>query len=148
MLQDTSSIAVGSFSGSPSAYGTFDQGGNVHEYTQDSVLGGGFDSSASRLLPTARPSRTPQENKSIGFRVAQIADNFQNRLQVVNSSQQSNGFALSWYPQGVIVKIQRRTSLMEGTWEQLSNYGSYYSMGMFIDTSAPPDQAFYRIIIE
>jgi hypothetical protein len=78
---------VGAFAGSPSAYGTFDQGGNVYEFNEAIVfpessrgLRGGFyrrlvhagvDDDAFTLLASARDTVDPTyEGDGIGFRVA------------------------------------------------------------------------------
>src|SRR5262249_26247719 len=71
-------VPVGSYSGSPSPYGTFDQGGNVFEWTetehadQDRVVrGGGFDQGYGDLRSEWRDTAPDNiESASIGFRVA------------------------------------------------------------------------------
>ena len=83
---------VGEFEDSASAYGTFDQGGNVAEltssrfdptiaspYANDSdvfVPGGNFDFSPERLLATTAIPDAPEtfEDYTFGFRVAKIAE--------------------------------------------------------------------------
>jgi formylglycine-generating enzyme required for sulfatase activity len=73
---------VGSYTGSPSAAGTFDQGGNVHEWTEAirSVSfrvsrGGSFESAPSILGASFRGSTGPGGiGRSIGFRVAMIPE--------------------------------------------------------------------------
>lgn len=74
---------VGSYASSLSAYGTFDQGGNVYEWN-DSILlnalrglrGGDFDSSAEFDFPRSemRSANTPDsELDGYGFRIASLA---------------------------------------------------------------------------
>ena len=67
----------GSFSGSPSFYGTYDQSGNVGEWTDRSgspltIRGGSWrDDQAGRLSSANRQSRTPtSEEQTFGFRLA------------------------------------------------------------------------------
>ncbi len=69
----------GSFSGSPSFYGTYDQSGNVGEWTDRSgspltIRGGSWrDDQASRLSYANRQSRTPtSEDQTFGFRLAML----------------------------------------------------------------------------
>ena len=69
--------AVGTYSGDPSSYGTFDQGGNVWEWN-DAVIGssrefrgGGFDGYDFDLRSSSRPPAGPTyEGPTVGFRVA------------------------------------------------------------------------------
>jgi sulfatase modifying factor 1 len=65
---------VGAFTNSASAYGTFDQGGNVAEWTETSGRGGGFNApmliSAFRSYPVGRGGT----NADIGFRIAYIPE--------------------------------------------------------------------------
>jgi formylglycine-generating enzyme len=67
---------VGVFANSPSGYGTFDQGGNVREWTDTPlapgfvVRGGAFLSDPDELTAAARSGFTPQYRRTIGFRVA------------------------------------------------------------------------------
>jgi formylglycine-generating enzyme required for sulfatase activity len=73
-------VPVGSYPGSPSPYGTLDQGGNVWEWTetlyqyQDRVIrGGSFDQGYGDLRSEWRDSAPDSiEIASIGFRVAAI----------------------------------------------------------------------------
>lgn len=74
---------VGSFSNSASAYGTFDQGGNVYEWN-DSIWfdserghrGGGWDIGEATLKSTDRFTKAPPEfgNEDVGFRVAAVPE--------------------------------------------------------------------------
>lgn len=73
---------VGTFTASPSPYGTFDQGGNVREWN-DSILdgryrgslGGSFGDGAGALASSFRSSYDPTyENYDIGFRVASVPE--------------------------------------------------------------------------
>jgi formylglycine-generating enzyme required for sulfatase activity len=76
---------VGSYTGSSSPYGTFDQGGNVWEWN-DAIIsgpnrayrglrGGAFNASASYLAASCRCSLGPEyELNDIGFRVASIPE--------------------------------------------------------------------------
>jgi formylglycine-generating enzyme len=75
--------AVGTFAGSPSAYGTFDQGGNVDEWTDTTkstqfgvariTRGGAWNSGGlnNDVSPTSTALPTDRTNK-IGFRLATI----------------------------------------------------------------------------
>ena len=78
-----SPTAVGSYSGSDSPYGTFDQGGNVAEWneaiifgTDRGVRGGSFNSfGAHDLAASDRANVTPtHEERVFGFRVASIPE--------------------------------------------------------------------------
>ena len=67
---------VGAFTNSPSAYGTFDQGGNVAEKTETSVNGGAFDVgalAASVHLEVGAAGRTAAGD-NMGFRVAYVPE--------------------------------------------------------------------------
>jgi len=72
---------VGAFSNSASAYGTFDQGGNVWEWN-DAVVGssrgrrgGSWDLNGLRLQASLRGSGAPtDENDALGFRVASVPE--------------------------------------------------------------------------
>ena len=75
-----SSTDVGAYSGDPSSYGTYDQGGNVKEW-DDAVIsgssrgyrGGGWYGWGNNLRSTARPFYDPSsENNLLGFRVASV----------------------------------------------------------------------------
>jgi sulfatase modifying factor 1 len=75
---------VGSYSGSPSPYGTFDQGGNAWEWNETligsmrGVRGGAWTQPASYLQSLARvsadPASTPTDIAVVGFRVVQVPE--------------------------------------------------------------------------
>jgi formylglycine-generating enzyme required for sulfatase activity len=73
---------VGSYPGSASPYGTFDQGGNVYEWTEAiiggssrAIRGGSFDSSPSFLAAAAHGHGSPVAHSgSLGFRLAMIPE--------------------------------------------------------------------------
>jgi len=72
---------VGEFENSPSPYGTFDQGGNVWEWTEAvdalgrGVDGGGFDNFSTALYAPRRNFTNPTaEQKGIGFRLAVVPE--------------------------------------------------------------------------
>jgi formylglycine-generating enzyme len=71
--------AVGAYTGSPSPYGTFDQGGNVWEWNEQvvsgsyrGIRGGGFASSGPAALAASSPNfdGPGNEDENVGFRVA------------------------------------------------------------------------------
>ena len=73
---------VGSYSGASSPYGTFDQGGNVQEWTDSivdeskrAVRGGGYNASKGRaLLSTFRyPTNSDIKQLNIGFRISSLS---------------------------------------------------------------------------
>jgi len=77
---------VGFFTDSPSSYGTYDQGGNVREWTSDSVItlqgeemiapGGSFEESSDQLLSTNANKKSFPPScriKTIGLRVCSLA---------------------------------------------------------------------------
>ena len=76
-----STTNVGTYSGDPSSYGTFDQGGNVGEWndgiiydTQRVRRAGRFDNVESSLAAYTHGGGSPtSETNSLGFRVASIA---------------------------------------------------------------------------
>jgi formylglycine-generating enzyme required for sulfatase activity len=77
-----STTNVGTYSGDPSSYGTFDQGGNVWEWN-DAVISGSsrgmrgasFVSSGNTLRSSGRGNSDPaNENSSRGFRVASVPE--------------------------------------------------------------------------
>lgn len=72
---------VGSYTGSASPSGTFDQGGNVREWTEGSMLasriarGGGFGAPAATLSAASRLEFLPDvEALDLGFRVASLPE--------------------------------------------------------------------------
>jgi formylglycine-generating enzyme required for sulfatase activity len=72
---------VGSYTGSASPYGTFDQGGNVFQWTEalngtNRVLrGGSFISPAAQLAAASQSAGNPADAfKDVGFRVAMIPE--------------------------------------------------------------------------
>ena len=77
------STDVGSYSGDPSSYGTFDQGGNVYEWN-DAVIsgayrglrGGSWYGGAGYVLrSSSRSNLDPSlENFGVGFRVASVPE--------------------------------------------------------------------------
>ena len=71
----------GAHQNSASAYGTFDQGGNVREWTETAInssrvlRGGSFTFSGSELNASTRSSDSPTyETGSLGFRIATIPE--------------------------------------------------------------------------
>jgi formylglycine-generating enzyme required for sulfatase activity len=77
-----STTNVGTYSGDPSSYGTFDQGGNVWEWN-DAVIsgssrglrGGSFSNAVTSLRSSGRNGNDPtSENTNIGFRVASVPE--------------------------------------------------------------------------
>jgi formylglycine-generating enzyme len=73
---------VGAFAASPSAYGTFDQAGNVWEWDEANVAGargeraGGFGSPAYKLAASYRVADSPaNEAASVGFRICGLHQN-------------------------------------------------------------------------
>ncbi|MCX8495799.1 MAG: SUMF1/EgtB/PvdO family nonheme iron enzyme [Akkermansiaceae bacterium] len=76
-----STTNVGTYSGDPSSYGTFDQGGNVGEWadgisgTSRVRRGGRFDNVESSLAAYTRGAGVPtSESNSLGFRVASVPE--------------------------------------------------------------------------
>ena len=73
---------MGEFQNSDSAYGTFDQGGNVYEWNEAFVTGssrglrgGSFILYSSSLLASGRSFEYPaNENLNMGFRVASVPE--------------------------------------------------------------------------
>ena len=77
-----STTVVGTYSGDPSSYGTFDQGGNVWEWN-DAVIGssrglrgGSFNNSENDLRASFRGSDDPtgEDFYVVGFRVASVPE--------------------------------------------------------------------------
>ncbi|HIG40228.1 MAG TPA: hypothetical protein EYQ14_06745, partial [Gammaproteobacteria bacterium] len=71
-----STAVVGSYSGSPSPYGTFDQGGNILEWTDSipeeskrAIRGGWYNASQNKPLRSKRryPTNSSEKQTSIGF---------------------------------------------------------------------------------
>ncbi len=67
---------VGAFTNSEGPYGTFDQGGNVAEWTESSVRGGYFDTTAFALAASFCANGTLRGGTSTadGFRVAYVPE--------------------------------------------------------------------------
>ena len=72
---------VGSYSGAPSSYGTFDQGGNVLEWNysfyegdQAWMFGGDFTDNIIGLSSEARIGTISSSEFSVGFRVASVPE--------------------------------------------------------------------------
>jgi formylglycine-generating enzyme len=72
---------VGAFASSPSPYGTFDQGGNVYEWTESgipatdyhAVRGGSFLEGSNSLLSSSQRGFSPlYESNDLGFRVTYL----------------------------------------------------------------------------
>jgi sulfatase modifying factor 1 len=71
---------VGSYTGSASSYGTFDQGGNVWEWNDEILIGGfrrcrggSWETSATDLAAAHTCTLTPTvEFSTVGFRVARV----------------------------------------------------------------------------
>jgi formylglycine-generating enzyme required for sulfatase activity len=73
--------AAGAFSLAASAYGTFDQGGNVWEWSEAviggsrGIRGGSWSGSDTSMLSTTRSSFSPgNESSIIGFRIAEVPE--------------------------------------------------------------------------
>ena len=76
-----STTVVGSYSGSPSPYGTFDQGGNILEWTDSipeeskrAIRGGWYNASQNKPLRSKRryPTNSAEKQASIGFRISSL----------------------------------------------------------------------------
>jgi hypothetical protein len=78
-------VNVGSYPGSPSPYGTFDQGGNVWEWNEAminapipnlrGIRGAGFANDPSYLAASLRDSAGPRGSSAVlGFRLALIPE--------------------------------------------------------------------------
>lgn len=71
---------VGRFSGSPGPYGTFDQGGNVWQWTETAIYGpyrvlrgGSFSGGDNNLHASVRFGHAPtREEADVGFRIAKV----------------------------------------------------------------------------
>jgi sulfatase modifying factor 1 len=146
-------LRVGSYSRSGGPYGTFDQGGNLNEWVDGTVWngfrfsynvrGGGYPDPTNSLSVSARPSSTPSERPSVGFRVAgvpQVAEDPMPRITAFLRSPDS--FSMSWAP-SQRVHVQRRASLASGDWEISS---SNNTSGSYLDAQPPAGGAFYRLV--
>jgi formylglycine-generating enzyme required for sulfatase activity len=76
-----STTNVGTYSGDPSSYGTFDQGGNVWEWndavtsSSRGLRGGSFNNNESNLRASYLVNYDPTfENNRVGFRVASVPE--------------------------------------------------------------------------
>lgn len=72
---------VGEFENSPSPYGTFDQAGNIRQWTESSFAGhrglggGGFEAVAGQIAADFRDDHYPSSaDSSIGFRIAEVPE--------------------------------------------------------------------------
>jgi len=74
---------VGHFANSPSAYGTFDQGGNVWEWDEAmlygdgyrGIRGGNYDGFSNHMHAVLRQNHYPaNEDRYVGFRVAEVPE--------------------------------------------------------------------------
>lgn len=144
---------VGAFSGSPGAYGTFDQAGNVAEWNESFYALGGVErvvrgghwlsETEGHLGFAARWKEHPTNSSYLGgFRVARSTAVSSAPL-VISNSKGSNGFSITWTP-ATNVHIQRRSSLTEGQWEVVSSNNNSTN---FLDASPPAGKAFYRLVV-
>jgi sulfatase modifying factor 1 len=142
---------AGVFSNSASAYGTFDQAGNVFEWNDAVILGfarglrgGDWHADDNFLQSSYRTFADPaSETFFTGFRVASVSSNASVLPQISSFSHGSNGFAMTWTPASD-VHVQRRLDLNGATWTTvLSNVtGTSY-----LDQATPAGRAFYRLTL-
>jgi formylglycine-generating enzyme required for sulfatase activity len=138
---------AGSFVASASPYGTFDQAGNLWEWTDTMknlgriVMGGFWDAGSTDMEITRDPSAWDETFRSRyqGFRVAGFS-----APRVTEAVRRPEGFSLSWSRGATNVTVQRTTSLSADHWATLS---SNNATGTFLDPSTPANRAFYRLVV-
>jgi formylglycine-generating enzyme required for sulfatase activity len=125
---------VGAFSGSPSPYGTLDQGGNLLEWTDSGgyptrgLRGGYWTSLASALSSSKRFSDYMDLEWSVaGFRVASAVGPRFDSTDIHTVRRTGSILELGWTPAMKsdpdvrrVVDIQTRASLTSGAWQTLA----------------------------
>lgn len=142
---------VGAFTNSPSAYGTFDQTGNVEEWNDligeggsaRGIRGGNWNIRQGFVQSANRATNAPSEESSsgLGFRLAAAASIRPTLPRIVSTSHGSNGFTLSWIPASDVY-VQRRSSLNSGRWTTISRGVTNSS---HTESAPPAGRAFYRL---
>jgi len=145
---------VGAFYGSPSPYGTFDQLGNVSEYTerlrwpepilnrQRQIRGGSFQHYSSFGASDNGGFFGGADSAGIGFRVAGATPNSGGVPRISSIRFSTNGFSILW-DSSTAVHVQRTTSL-GSRWQTIS---SSNTTGSFRDPTTPASSAFYRLAV-
>ncbi len=142
---------VGAFSNSPSAYGTFDQAGNLAEWNdlggdlsmfrgiRDGAWCNGVGLAQSSKRDTLRP--VIFDTIGVGFRLATLATNAIPLPRIISTAFTNDSFTMTWSPVST-VNVQRCASLAEDSW---STVVSNVTNGTFTDSQPPSGKAFYRL---
>ncbi len=153
-LQQNYLTDAGAFSNSASAYGTFDQAGNVFEWNETVISGasrglrgGAWDFNANYLQSSLRFGSIPTLQEGVfGFRMASLASVPVEPFAITNFTRSGNTAELRWLPlsANTPVRVERTTDL-SGPWTAIA---TNLISGSFNDTNAPTRSAFYRLATE
>jgi hypothetical protein len=152
---------VGSFTGSPSYYGTFDQGGDVFQWNDDVISGtkrgfrgGSWAGSADFLLSSYNPGVVPaQNNEDYGFRLAALASPVISNDETVAPQIAISGSIVNITVKGSVkgraYQLQICDDLAGGVWQNsgLAQSGTGNDLVITISYDLLVPRRFYRLLL-